>query len=302
MRLSYEESCVQLGHDPSDIPPLKDRPPRSDDEVLGLSFYKSGIEQEEWRSLTVPRTFIGRSLIEDTSIVDCDLSESVLCWNDFISVDFSESDFSQADMRYSIFLSVNFSNCILRHADFRGSGIEECDFSGADLAGAILETPEHGRLPLTPEQKNSIQWVDAELERAPETSTHLGFQYDIEYHPLRNEKGEKRRLEDRLQTEFIGSNNMRRLQTGVRGRLHTSGFIWHDTRSLTDADRDNFAEWARTQPIDGTVRLGAIENLDAADFNRRLTEIEFRVNQPPKIPLTSMGPMLPEGESDSGRF
>jgi len=125
---------------------------------------------------------------------------------------------------------------------------------------------------------------------------HLGFQYDIEYHPLRNEKGEKRRLEDRLQTELIAENGLRRLLTGVRGRLHTCGFIWHDERDLTQADMREFVEWARKQPIDGVVRLGPIEDFDTADFKCILSEIEFDVDQAPAVPLTKMGPMQPIGE------
>jgi len=167
MRLDYDQSCVHLGFEPSKVPPLKNLPPRHDDEVLGLSFYKTGIEEKEWLSLTIPRTFIGRSLIENSSIIDCDLTESVMCWNDFIAVDLSNCDLSRADLRASNFMGVDFSHCILKQADFRGSGLEECVFSDADLEGAILETTEHGHLDLTPEQRSSIQWVDSPGEPPP---------------------------------------------------------------------------------------------------------------------------------------
>jgi uncharacterized protein YjbI with pentapeptide repeats len=167
MRLSYDESCQFLGCEPSEIPPLKNRPPRYDDEILGLSFYKTGIEQQEWRSLTIPRTFVGRSLIEAASIIDCDLSESVMCWNDFNSVDFSRSDLVKTDMKSSNFIGVDFSGCNLSEADFRGSGLERCNFQGANLDGAILETRWHGDLPFTQEQKASIAWVDEPGEPPP---------------------------------------------------------------------------------------------------------------------------------------
>ena len=167
MRLSYDQSCVRLGHESTEIPPLPSSAPRYDDEILGLRFYKTGIEQQEWRSLTIPRTFVGRSLVEDASIIDCDLSESVMCWNDFNSVDFSQSDLSKTDLRSSNFIGVDFSGCNLSEADFRGSGLERCSFQGANLDGAILETGWHGELPFTEEQKESIAWVDEPGEPPP---------------------------------------------------------------------------------------------------------------------------------------
>ena len=42
-------------------------------------------------ALDLRRTFVGRSEVSDVSFVHADLSESNFCWNDFISVDFSEA-------------------------------------------------------------------------------------------------------------------------------------------------------------------------------------------------------------------
>ena len=107
----------------------------------------------------------------------------------------------------------------------------------------------------------------------------IGFQYDIEYDLKRTDPKEKARLEDRMQAELITPSSYQRLLSGLGGMLHTYGFIWHDDRDLTDDDRNSFIRWSRAQPIDATIRIGAIEDLDIADFNRELTETVFEQRQ-----------------------
>jgi len=66
-RLSYEDSCRALQSrkiiDPGDIPPLPPRPPRYDDEVLGVSFFRTELADTKLEHLTLPHTFFGRSEI-----------------------------------------------------------------------------------------------------------------------------------------------------------------------------------------------------------------------------------------------
>src|SRR5689334_10312217 len=70
-------------------PVLPDRRPRfDDDEPLGVSFFRTRLNDAQLTNLTLPRTFFGRSGISSSSFENTDLSESTLCWNDFIDVSF----------------------------------------------------------------------------------------------------------------------------------------------------------------------------------------------------------------------
>lgn len=112
--------------------------PRVDDEVLGFSVFRTRLDGE-WSSLTLPRTFFGRSLVEHATFHDSDLSESVLCWNDFVQVDFSKAVLAGADLRASSFEGCSFDDASLRGADLRGSSFFGCTFARADLQGVLVE-------------------------------------------------------------------------------------------------------------------------------------------------------------------
>ncbi len=156
-RLSYEESCKllqRLGylHSGADgvIPPIPDHRPQCDDEEpLGVSFFRTFVGQDieqgdtdvshrDLENLTLPRTFFGRSYIQHVSFKNTDLSESTLCWNDFIEVNFTDADLSGADLRASVFRRAAFVRTNLRNADLRRSSFEACDFRDADMREAKL--------------------------------------------------------------------------------------------------------------------------------------------------------------------
>ena len=69
-RLSYDDSCRSLQSqqliDEGEIPPLSQRPPRHDDDVLGVSFFRTELANAKLERLTLPRTFF-RSEIRATS-------------------------------------------------------------------------------------------------------------------------------------------------------------------------------------------------------------------------------------------
>ena len=73
------------------------------------------------------------------SFAGTDLSESRMCWNDFVGCDFSGADLSGCDMRASKFEQCRFAGASLRGADLRRSSFEGCEFSTADLTGTIAE-------------------------------------------------------------------------------------------------------------------------------------------------------------------
>jgi uncharacterized protein YjbI with pentapeptide repeats len=118
-------------------------------------------------NLTLPRTFFGRSEISSISFRNTDLSESTLCWNDFIEVDFTDADLSVADLRASLFKRVAFVRANLRNADLRRSNFKECDFTAADMAGAKLTWKQGEGIHLSDEQWRVIDWQESDGDEPP---------------------------------------------------------------------------------------------------------------------------------------
>src|SRR5262249_50770594 len=111
-------------------------------------------------NLTMPRRMINRSGFERVSFRNTDLSQSFMCWNDFINCDFTDADLSCCDMRASIFDSCSFVRCKLIAADLRRSSFEDCDFTDADLRGAFIECMED--IAGTREQYRTIEITEDE--------------------------------------------------------------------------------------------------------------------------------------------
>ncbi len=103
---SFRKLAAYLG---GEVPPIPAALPRVDDRVLGVSFFKTRVIDDDFSNLTLPRTFFGRSEIRDVDFRNTDLRESNLCWNDFISVDFSDAVLTNSDLRSSIFEHVSFA-------------------------------------------------------------------------------------------------------------------------------------------------------------------------------------------------
>ena len=170
-RLSYDESCrhLQPRHlELGPIPPLPDRMPRADDEVLGVSFFRTLLEgADDLTNLTLPRTFFGRSEISKTSFRNTDLTESNLCWNDFKDVDFTEASLARSDLRASLFTRVRFSSADLSNADMRQSTFEYCVFTEATMAGTVLTPAQGKRLALSSKQRAEVAWTGDEGPEPP---------------------------------------------------------------------------------------------------------------------------------------
>jgi BTB/POZ domain-containing protein KCTD9 len=164
-RLSYEASFARLQRDGLDgsetAPPIPQRLPQYDDEVLGLEFFRTNISDgADFSNLTLPRTFFGKSEISNANFRNADLTESNLCWNDFIDVDFSDGVFARADLRASHFTRVVFAGADLRECDLRQSSFAECSFVGADMVGAKLTHAQGEVLILSIIQRDGITWCD----------------------------------------------------------------------------------------------------------------------------------------------
>lgn len=166
-RLSYDDSCRRLQEqylEPGTIPPLPDHLPRpGDPDPLGVSFFRTVVgDGDDLGNLTLPRTFFGRSEINDASFRNTDLTESNLCWNDFIDVDFTDATLARSDARASLFRRVTFTRADLRGVDMRRSSFEECVFDGALLEGAILTHAQGSGLRLSAGQRSEIAWTTDE--------------------------------------------------------------------------------------------------------------------------------------------
>jgi|GEM_PF-1079596 len=181
-RRSYEDSCrllQELGYcDESEIPPMPDHRPQSNDEgPLGVSFFRTIIGEEsddaddgvdcDLENLTLPRTFFGRSAIQFVSFKNTDLSESTLCWSDFSQVYFTDADLSGSDLRASSFDSVDFVRANLQSSDLRQSRFEACDFTDAIMRGAKLTREQGGEIELSAQQRQGIDWQDSDGEEPP---------------------------------------------------------------------------------------------------------------------------------------
>ncbi len=188
-RVSYEESCkllLRLGclsllDTGGAFPTLPDRRPEAGDDLpFGVRFFRTWVgngkpfglqasdpdfkwdrEEHHLQNLTLPRTFFGRSEISRISFKNTDLSESTLCWNDFIEVDFTDVDLSQSDLRASLFTRTIFVGANLRNADLRRSTFKECGFARADLQGSKLTREQGQALPLSVAQKQVIDWQES---------------------------------------------------------------------------------------------------------------------------------------------
>ena len=167
-RLSYEDSCRALQNaqiiEAGTVPPLPSQRPQYDDEVPGVSFFRTLLTDAKLEHLTLPRTFFGRSEIRATSFKDTDLSGSTANWNDFIAVDFTGANFSNSDLRACLFEQVRFNNANLAGVDFRYCGFKKCDFTGADLTDAKLTQKAGAALRLSPEQQGVIDWQSEDGE------------------------------------------------------------------------------------------------------------------------------------------
>jgi BTB/POZ domain-containing protein KCTD9 len=168
-RLSYDDTVRRLVEldllDAGEHPPIPDRLPQPDDEVAGISFFRTFVgDGADLSGLTMPRTFFGRSEIRGVSFRNSDLAESNLCWNDFADVDFSDAVLAGADLRAARYTRVTFARTDLRAADLRRAEFEACSFDGALMDGARLTRAQGQRLPLSHAQRAAVDWQEEEGE------------------------------------------------------------------------------------------------------------------------------------------
>jgi BTB/POZ domain-containing protein KCTD9 len=167
-RLDYAATCQKLHEqgwpDFDPAPPIPERMPRYDDpEPLGVQFFRE-LVSADLSGLTLPRTFVGRCEIREVSFCNTDLSESALCWNDFIDVDFIGAVLYSSDLRASSYERVSFAGADLRSVDFRRADFIGCVFDDASMMGARLTREQGQGMSLSKEQRLEIAWQDDDGE------------------------------------------------------------------------------------------------------------------------------------------
>ena len=135
--------------------------------VPGLEVFREHLENVQFDSLTMPGSKFYRSLIRNVSFRNSDLSNSNLCWNDFVCVDFSACTLRNADLRASEYRGVRFVDADLSGADMRMSDLIHCEFRGASMRGTKLSSYNRGHLVLSDVQRQEIAWCAASDEEQP---------------------------------------------------------------------------------------------------------------------------------------
>ncbi len=163
-RLTYEDSVRRLQKDyldPGTVPPMPGRMPRYDDDApLGVSFFRTFVgDGNDLSNLYLPRTFFGRSEINRARFCNTDFSQSSMCWNDFIDVDFTDAVLIGCDLRASIFKRVRFVGANLCCADLRRASFDDCHFEGAMLHSATMTGFQAGAMGLSQQQRSEINLV-----------------------------------------------------------------------------------------------------------------------------------------------
>jgi hypothetical protein len=144
-------------------PMLPSKPPGDpESEEDDLSFFRTRVDSEEFSSLTMPRTFFARTEIHYTRFRDTDLSQSFMCWNDWLDCDFTAADLSSANLKAARYLYCTFAGANLNGADLRMADFIGCDFTGAQMQRARLTRKQAKSLALTAEQRKVIAWQSRE--------------------------------------------------------------------------------------------------------------------------------------------
>jgi uncharacterized protein YjbI with pentapeptide repeats len=165
----FKEAILGLDSEPYMPPSI----PNHDDVKTGISFFRGFYENCNLDNLTLPRTYFGRSELRKISFRNTDLSESRMCWNDFIECDFTDANLKGSDLRNSIYKGCIFKNATLDNADLRHEHFENCNFSEASLKGAKLTkrwtlfSKAKSKIDLSEEQRKEIDWQKEDGEEAP---------------------------------------------------------------------------------------------------------------------------------------
>ena len=177
-RTSYRDSVAILKDRVGamgDALPVVDRVPRSGDEVLGPSIFRTLVEDASLEGLSLPGLYVGRSLVRRVSFAGSELRLAAFNWSDIADCNFEGADLAGADLRACVFERCNFRRADLAKSDLRCSNFRGCRFDEASLEGASLYRwpgvlgilPRLVMVPvpgfqtgprLTPAQRKQVRW------------------------------------------------------------------------------------------------------------------------------------------------
>jgi uncharacterized protein YjbI with pentapeptide repeats len=150
--------------------------PRPEDDPIGPSIFRMGLEDADISGLCLPGLYVARSVLTRVTFKGTELRLSAFNWNGLHDCDFSATDLRHADLRSSRFVRCTFDGAVLESADLRGSAFERCSFVGARFHGALLQkggvlsrlgvSRRQEALPLSAEQRAVVHWA-ADAPEAP---------------------------------------------------------------------------------------------------------------------------------------
>jgi len=153
---------------PASAAKIPKRMPAVEDEGTGAAFFRTRVEAEDFRDLTIPWTLFLRSEMVDCRFEYADLSESSMTWCDWKNCNFTKADLRGCDLRKSVFKDCAFYNAILDGADLRGTQFVDCRFGYASMKGAKLEKSigfftrfRSKQLRLSKEQAEQMTWTQS---------------------------------------------------------------------------------------------------------------------------------------------
>jgi hypothetical protein len=169
-RLTTDRSFEILRARGWDAPASADQIPRRmpvvNDNDKRLSFFRTRVDTEDFRDLTIPRTLFLRSEIVGCRFENTDLAESSMTWCDWTNCNFMKADLRKCDLRRSVFKDCYFYDAILDDTDLRGAKFIHCKFGHASMKGTKLEktfglfkTFRRRQLRLSQDQSKQIAWT-----------------------------------------------------------------------------------------------------------------------------------------------
>jgi uncharacterized protein YjbI with pentapeptide repeats len=167
-RLSWSQTWRQLERDGFDLgdrtptgrPFHPRKMPSFDDKRRGFGFFKEGLEDGDMSNLSLSRLFVGRSRFKEVDFSNSDLSESRLCWNDFVNCRFQHAILKGCDGRASIWKKCDFRDADLSRCDWRHSRFVKCRFESALCEGMRLTRDQNGHLELDEQQLAQVHWCE----------------------------------------------------------------------------------------------------------------------------------------------
>jgi hypothetical protein len=157
---------------PASAAQIPRRMPAVDADERWLSFFRTRVDTEDFRDLTLPWTLFLRSEIVGCRFENADLSESSMTWCDWTNCNFTKGDLRGCDLRRSVFKDCYFYDAVLDQADLRGARFVDCRFGYASMKGTKLEKTlglfrTHRQLRLSQEQRKQIAWSRTSGEEPP---------------------------------------------------------------------------------------------------------------------------------------